>query len=183
MDQLKSIIKGCLKNDKKSQKRLFEMHYGKMMPVAMRYTRDDDSASEIIQESFIKAFDKLSTYNSDGNFEGWLKRIVVNTAIDKIRKNKKFIFIDDSVRLEDAKFLITKDEEFEIDTSSLEAEKILKILQSLPDGYRTVFNMRVFEEMSHKEIADELGIVEGTSKSNYHRARAILQSKVLELQS
>lgn len=160
---------------------LFENYYGKMLPIAMRYTSDDDSAKEIAQEAFIKMFNKLGSYNFEGSFEGWLRRIVVNTAVDKIRKSKKLVFIDDGLKMNDTEFFVTKDDEFEFDDLNLEADKIIKMIQSLPDSYRTVFNMRVFEGMSHEEISKELGIVEGTSKSNYHRAKAILQKKIIGL--
>lgn len=179
MNGLDSIISGCIENDRKSQEILFKMFYGKMLSVAMRYTVDNDSAEEILQEAFIKAFDKLPTY-SGGVFEGWLRRIVVNTAIDKIRKEKRTIFIDDGIKIEDTYFLITKDDEFEFETSDVSEEKLIKIIQSLPGRYRAVFNMYVIDGMSHKEIAEELGIVEGTSKSNYHKAKAFVRKRLFD---
>lgn len=176
MNDLNSIISGCLKNSRKSQEILFKMYYGKMMSVAMRYTIDNDSAQEIIQEAFIKAFDKLSTY-SGGNFEGWMKRIVVNTALDKIRKESDTVFLDDGINIKKCNFFTSKDKEFEFDTSDVNGEKIIKIIQSLPSKYRAVFNMYVFEGMTHKEISEELGIVEGTSKSNYFKAKLFIRNK------
>jgi len=181
MDSINSIIKGCLKHDKKSQKDLFEMYYSQMMLVSMRYTSDKDSASEILQESFLKVFKRLNSFNFEGSFEGWVRRIVVNTAIDKIRKDKKVVFLDDLSVTENSSAFAVQAEEFEFETSKVEHNKILKMIQELPTSYRTVFNMRVFEEMTHKDISKELGIVEGTSKSNYHKAKLILQKRILEL--
>jgi len=175
------IIKGCIKKDRKSQKKLFEMQYGKMLSVAMSYMKDNDSAEEVIQESFIKMFNKISDYNSSGNFSAWLRRIVVNTAIDKIRKEKPN-FLSTDIELENSSLLVTHDDDFEFD-NNVTSDYVIKCLQELPDSYRTVFNMRVLEGMSHQDISEKLNIVVGTSKSNYHRAKAIMQKKLVEYQN
>jgi RNA polymerase sigma-70 factor (ECF subfamily) len=174
MEKLDIIIKGCIKNNRKYQEKLFEMYYGKMLTIAMSYIKDDDSAKELVEESFINIFNNLSSYNDGINFYGWLRRIVVNTAIDKIIKEKpSFILSDISSNI------ATQADEF---NSEITSEYIIKTLRSLPDCCRIVFNMHALEGMSHQEISEKLNIVVETSKSHYHRANEILNNKLNELQ-
>lgn len=176
---LEKIIKGCLQNDRRSQEELFKLYYGKMLGVCMRYSRDRDTAEEILQEGFIKIFDKLSAFDYKGSFEGWMRRIMANTAIDSIRRSKKNPTLSDND--EDFK-LGTEDpvvKQEEIEFVGLKAEMAMEAIQELSPAYQAVFNLYVIEEYTHKEIAEILGISEGTSKSNLSKAKLNLQ-KILK---
>ncbi|MFA7274037.1 MAG: RNA polymerase sigma factor [Crocinitomicaceae bacterium] len=178
-DQLKEIIRGCIENNRKSQEQLFKLFYGKMMSVCMRYHRNPDDAQEILQVGFIKVFEKLGAYDHTGSFEGWLRRIFANTAIDAIRKSKK-----DPIRKDkDEEFVLDSVnpvvEEEEIELKSLKAEIALEAINQLTPAYRAVFNLYVIEEYTHKEIGELLGVTEGTSKSNLAKAKMNLQ-KILK---
>jgi len=140
----------------------------------MRYTNNRDEAYDILQDTFIKVFEKITSYKNEGSFEGWLKRICVNTALDHIRRNKMDKFIDD---VDDVQFKLSSNQGA---IDELLAEDLMQVLQSLPVGYRTVFNMYVIDGYSHKEIAEQLNITESTSKSQFSRARAILQKIITE---
>ncbi|MDZ4838458.1 MAG: RNA polymerase sigma factor [Bacteroidota bacterium] len=166
------LVGACLKGDAKAQKILFEKYYSKMFSVCLRYTKDSDEARDILQEGFIKVFGKLSQYTQLSSFESWMKRIMVNTAIDAYRKTKAKPYIDD---VNEAYHLHDQTEDV---VSVMSHQELLEALQKLPTGYRTVFNMYVVEGYNHKEIADALNISEGTSKSQLAKARAKLQ-KVL----
>lgn len=179
-EQLSELIKGCLKNKRKSQEALFRLYYGKMLGVCMRYIHDRDSAEEILQEGFIKIFDKLEAFDYKGSFEGWMKRIMVNTAIDSIRKNKKAPHLtdnDEDFKLGASNPVIDQEEN---DFFQLKAELALEAIQELSPAYRAVFNLYVIEEYTHKEIAEILGISEGTSKSNLAKAKMNLQKLLKE---
>ena len=168
------IIEGCINNKKRARKALYEHYHGYLLAVAMQYAKDRYEAESILLESLLKIYNKISSYERKAPFVNWMKSILINTAIDKIRKNKKFsrnISIEDlpggeiqgSVEIED----------------DFEAEEILSAIQQLPPGYKAVFNLYVMEGYSHKEIAEKLEISVNTSKSNLHRARRILK-KLLE---
>ena len=179
-EHLKELISGCVKNDRRSQEELFKLFYGKMLGVCMRYARDRDTAEEMLQEGFMKIFDKLEAFDYKGSFEGWIRRIVSNTAIDNIRKSKKNPLLTDN------------DEDFKLGGSDpiVENEEIqflgrkagiaLEAVQNLSPAYRAVFNLHVMEEYTHKEIAEILGISEGTSKSNLSKAKMNLQRTLKE---
>lgn len=178
--QLKEIIDGCVRGKRKYQERLFKMYYGKMLSVCMRYMPDQDSAQEIVQVGFIKVFDKLGSYDFNGSFEGWLRRIMANTAIDAIRKSKKDPFLaEDEARTFQDNSPEPMIHEEEIELTGMKAEMAMKAIQSLSPAYLAVFNLYVFENQTHKEIAEILGISEGTSKSNLAKAKANLK-KILE---
>ncbi len=174
---LEEIIEGCKQEDRACQKKLYEMFYGKMMGVCLRYTRNMDEAQDVLQDSFIKAFDNMETYTGGGSFEGWLRRLVVNTAIDHLRKKQKDHYLLDE---EDPTLENQKDED---DTEEIEneefyqvkAQEVMEALQKLSPKYRTVFNLYVMENHSHQEIAEILGINEGTSKSNLAKAKRNLK--------
>ncbi len=180
-EQLKQIIEGCLRNDRRSQEAIFKLFYGKMMVVCMRYTNDKDTAQEVLQEGFMKVFEKLGAFDYKGSFEGWVRRIVANTAIDAIRRSKKNPILTDN----DNDFKIGGENPMEkqetIELGELKAEMAMEAIQKLSPAYRTVFNLYVLEEYSHKEIAEMLGISEGTSKSNLAKAKMNLQ-KILNKQ-
>jgi RNA polymerase sigma factor (sigma-70 family) len=171
---LEEIIELCKKSDRRAQEQLFRHFYGKMLAVCLRYIQDRDSAQEVLQEGFIKVFDNIKGYDSKGSFEGWVRRIMANSAIDAIRKVRKDTKISDDVN--DFKFLPEEDEGEEWDITTLKAETAMEAIQQLSPAYRTVFNLYVLEEYTHREIAEKLGISEGTSKSNLAKAKMNLQN-------
>jgi len=179
IEQLRHIIDGCVRNDRRSQEQLFRLFYGKMLAVVKRYISDNDTAQEALQESFIKVFDKIAVFDFKGSFEGWVRRIVANTSIDFIRKSKKNIFQtdDDNVFRQELSENLILEEEW--DFTELKAEAAMKAIEQLSPSYRAVFNLFVIENYSHKEIAELLGINEGTSKSNLAKAKMNLQ-KILK---
>ena len=178
-EHLKEIISGCIRQDRRAQEELFRLFYGKMLGVCMRYARDRDSAEEMLQEGFIKVFDKLEGFDYKGSFEGWMRRIVANTAIDQIRKSKKDPLLTDN----DEDFKLGAEdrvvEQEELEALEIRADLAMEAIQQLSPAYRAVFNLYVMEEYTHREIAEILGISEGTSKSNLAKAKMNLQ-KVLK---
>ena len=175
------IIKGCLKNDRMSQKALYEGYYGKMLGACMRYAKDRDEAKDMLQEGFIKVFNNIQNFNNKGSFEGWMRRIIVNTCIDQIRKNKKNYLIVSTVNANDQG--ITPAEEIDEDdlADRISEAEILRAVQDLTPAYRMVFNLFVIEEYTHKEIAELLDISEGTSKSNLSKAKFNLKKNLMNL--
>ena len=176
--ELKLIIDGCAKNDRKSQQYLYKFLYGKMMAVCMRYTNNEDEAKDVLQEGFLKVFGSIGNYAHTGSFEGWVKRIMVNTSIDYYRKRKREKIVNaDSDYLFDIEekevFFNEEEEELLVDPKI-----VTKEIQNLSPAYKTVFNMYVVEGYSHKEIAEELGISEGTSKSNLAKAKINLRKQL-----
>ena len=173
--ELEEIINNCLRKDRLAQEQLFKLYYGKMMAVCLRYTNDRDTAQEILQDGFIKVFDKLITFESSGSFDGWIRRIIANTALDALRRNKRLNWVEEND-------VNTKEdyndplESFEFEQEfELKANVALEAINELSPAYKTVFNLFVFENYSHREIADALGISEGTSKSNFAKAKMNLQ--------
>lgn len=170
-DQIKNLIKGCACNDHSSQVALFKMFYPKMLRVCFRYFPDEQQAKDILQLSFIKVFKHIANHSINNSLEGWIYRIVTNTAIDEIRKNKtKWCHINiDSIQL--------NIEDKIYDETNLNT--ILKEVDKLSPTYKRAFTMHVIEGRPHKEIAKTLGISIGTSKSNLFKAKAKLK-KILE---
>ena len=179
-DNLKRIVEGCLKGERRSQERLFTMFYGKMMAVSMRYIGERDSAQEVLQVSFLKVFDKLEHFDFTGSLEGWIRRIVSNTAIDHIRKAKKNPFLSDQDNDFKSMAADPMQEQEILEHNQLKAQLAQEAITKLSPAYRTVFNLYVMEELSHKEIAELLGISEGTSKSNLAKAKMNLQRLLKE---
>jgi len=176
------IIKGCLKNDRMSQKALYEGNYGKMLGVCMRYAKDRDEAKDMLQEGFLKVFNNIQNYNSKGSFEGWMRRIIVNTCIDLIRKNKKNYLIVSTTYANEQYINMSEDEMDEDNLADRISEtEILRAVQDLTPAYRMVFNLFVIEEYTHKEIAELLDISEGTSKSNLSKAKFNLKKNLTHL--
>lgn len=162
------IIEGCIAGNRRAQEALYSMFASKMMGVCMRYSSNYHNAEDILQEGFVKIFTNIHRYRGDGSFEGWVRRIFVNTAIEHYRKNGKVYATDDLQSVESS---IINDDAI----SNLSAKDLVHAIQKLSTGYRTIFNMYVVEGYSHKEIAQMLGISEGTSKSQLARARVHLQ--------
>ncbi len=171
-----ALVKSCIKGDQRAQCKLFEMFAPKMMGVCLRYTKDVARAEDVMQEGFIKVFTKLDKYSGQGSLEGWVRRIMVNTALDHLRKESKF---NANIPMDDVDYKVELDGQI---LSSLMEQDLLKLIREMPDGYRTVFNMFAIEGYSHKEIAKELNISENTSKSQYSRAKTFLRSKLEELE-
>lgn len=174
MDE-EQLVKKCLEKDALAQKQLFEFYSPRMMGVCLRYSQDRDEAQDVLQMGFIKVFEKLNMYNFKGSLEGWIRKIIVNTALDNIRKNKKFL---NDVEMDKVDYQLHNHTENAVE--KLSAQDLLKIIQEMPPGFRTVFNMFAVEGYSHKEIAEELNISVNTSKSQYSRARAYLQKIIIE---
>ncbi|HUQ64549.1 MAG TPA: sigma-70 family RNA polymerase sigma factor [Flavitalea sp.] len=166
------LISGCIQGNRIMQEELYNRFAGKMYAVCLRYANNADDAQDLLQEGFIKVYRNLHRFRAEGSFEGWIRRVFVNSSIEHFRKKSLQL-----TKVGD------KEESTigETDTTALDnlAEKdIIRLIQELSPGYRTVFNLYVIEGFSHKEIADQLGISEGTSKSQLARARSILQKKV-----
>ncbi|HET6243135.1 MAG: sigma-70 family RNA polymerase sigma factor [Bacteroidetes bacterium] len=174
------IVSGCKNGDKKCQEMLYKMYYGKMMVICLRYTNDSDEAKDILQEGFIKVFNSLSKFDFIGSFEGWLRRIMVNTAIDNFRKNKSAIkLFDTNIQLENIDF-VEEDPEENLISKKIKTADLLEAIQRLSPAYKTVFNLYAVDGYSHQQIANELNISIGTSKSNYSKAKQNLK-KILQL--
>jgi RNA polymerase sigma-70 factor (ECF subfamily) len=163
------LVNGCRKNNRVYQHALYERYSSRMFSVCLRYASDRMLAEDFLQEGFIRVFTKIDQYKNSGSLEGWIKRIMVNTALQHIRRAKQE---PPSVDSEEG-LMIADTSESALDT--LAADEVLALVAKLPAGYRLVFNLYVLEEYTHQEIAAELGISEGTSKSQLARARQHLQ--------
>ncbi len=168
------LIKGCKQEDRHCQRIVFERFAGKMMTVCLRYARHRLEAEDILQDAFVKIYNNIQSFQGNGSFEGWIRRIVVNTALRDIQKSS---FKNELIGLENT--IEATEEPTAI--SRLSEQEILKLISSLPDGYRTVFNLYVFEDFSHREIAGQLGIEESTSRSQLTKARQMLQMQMKKL--
>ena len=173
----KQLIEECLKNNKKAQKNLFDRFAPILLGVCIRYTKDRAEAEDVLQEVFVKIFKSLKQFEDKGSFEGWLKRITVNTAITYYRKNLKHAFHDDVSEIKETIIVNNQHKDVEFTHNEL-----LNVINTLPDGYKIVFNMFAVEGYKHKEIAEKLDIDISTSKSQYSRARKLIQQKLNELQ-
>ncbi len=169
-----SLVKYCIKGDPKAQRALFDKFAPKMLSVCMRYAKNKEQAEDVLQESFIKVFSKLDLFKG-GSLEGWIRRIMVNTSLDQIRKEKK---LQNNITVDAVEFKLEHNSYI---LENIHAEDLLKLIQKMPVGYKTVFNLFAIEGYSHKEIAEELSISESTSKSQYSRAKIYLQQQLKEL--
>jgi len=163
-----SLIKACSNGDHNAFKKIYDIHSGTMYSICLRYMTNEDEAKDALQEGFIKVFNSIGKFQFTGSFEGWMKRIFVNTSIEQIRKRKLHFDVSE---LNTNELPLTS----RIETGKLDAEKMMRLVQQLPLGYRTVFNMFVIDGYSHKEISDYLNINENTSKSQLFKARKQLQ--------
>jgi RNA polymerase sigma-70 factor (ECF subfamily) len=170
------LIKGCLKRDRNFQQALYKRYAAKMLVVCSRYVNKRDDAEDILQEGFITVFEKLDQFRSEGSLEGWIRRVMVNKSIEHYRKATKMYTTVNIDNTPDYEFLSSEDI-----ISNISSKELLELVQELTPVYRMIFNLYVFEGMKHKEIARQLGIAEGTSKSNLSDARAVLQRKVKRL--
>lgn len=168
------IVAGCKKQDRMAQKALYEQYSRVLFGICLRYCQDTDSAQDLLQDGFIKVFASIKSFEGKGSFEGWLKRIFVNLALENIRKDKKLIQTTDDIQNFPESQELVDDDGMHI----IPEAELLRMVHELPKGYSAVFNLYAIEDYSHKEIADMLSITESTSRSQYVRARQILQQKV-----
>jgi RNA polymerase sigma-70 factor (ECF subfamily) len=160
------LIEGCLKGQSLAQEKLFKKYYGIMLGICLRYTNNRNEAKEVLQEGYIKVFNYLHTFHFDGSLSGWMKKIMVNTAIDKYRKR-----IAEPVSYDISEMATVENDII----SDLNKNDLLECINCLPAGYKAVFNLYVIEGFNHREIAEQLGINEGTSKSQLAKAKQYLQ--------
>jgi len=172
--RLSALWEGCLENDRKQQEQLYRMLAPKMLAVCMRYAKDKDEAQDILQEGFIKMFKNMNNYRGEGSLEGWIRRIMVHSAISRYRKAKTMVLVDDF-----------SEQNIQVSSSrngnNLEANELMQMVQELPTTYRSVFNMYAIEGYSHLEISRRLGVSELLSRTTLHRARTILKNKLNSL--
>jgi RNA polymerase sigma factor (sigma-70 family) len=171
VDELVAVISDCAKGKPQAQEKLYKLFSRKLLGVCMRYAKNRDEAEDMLHDGFIKIFGNIHQFGFQGSFEGWMRRIMVNTALEKFRKVKPVSRIDDVVETAD-------DVSFDVTAGAIDAQELLNLIQALSPQYRLVFNLYAIEGYTHKEIAEMLNISEGTSKSNLARARAILQQRV-----
>lgn len=174
--RLAEMWEGCLKNDRKQQELLYKTLAPRMLAVCMRYAHDRDEAQDILQEGFIKMFNNVHKYRGEGNLEGWIRRIMVHCAISRYRKQKPMILVDEFPESSSA---------FSngYNAHGLEVKDLLKMIQKLPQTYRSVFNLYAIEGYSHQEIGSRLGMTELLSRTTLHRARTLLKDMVNKLTS
>ena len=173
-ERLAGLWEGCLKNDRKQQEMLYKILAPKMLAVCMRYANDKDEAQDILQEGFIKMFKNMQNYRGEGSLEGWIRRIMVHSAISRYRKAKTIVLVDDFA---DQNIPVSNS----YNANGLEAQEILQMVDELPTTYRSVFNMYAIEGYSHQEIGSTLGMTELLSRTTLYRARAILKDKLNSL--
>ena len=171
MEDFNSIISDCIAGSQKAQEKLYHHFAPKMFGVCLRYAKDATEAEDNLQDGFIKVFANLKSFRQDGSFEGWIRRIMINVSLEKLRKQHLMypvedVSVYDSVNVSDD--VIAK----------ISADDLINLIQQLPPRYRLVFNLYVIEGMTHQEIAREMSITQGTSKSNLARARDIMKKKV-----
>ena len=172
MNELPEIIHSCIRGDRQSQSKLYQLFANKMLAVCCRYSKNKEEAEEILHEGFMKVFDHLHQFKFEGSFEGWMRKIMVNCALQKYRSRPQLRPV---INIETAEFDIAGTEDI---ISRLGTKELLNMVQQLPPAYRMVFNLYVFEGMKHREIAELLRISEGTSKSNLSDARKLLQKAI-----
>lgn len=166
-----NLVKALQRAEPKAQRQLYEKYAARMLAVCRRYLSDDMEAEDVMIEGFMKVFEKVEQFKNQGSFEGWIRRLMVNEALMALRKNKGKETDYDTAEMEQMPDCTWADQH-------LEASDLMKIIETLPAGYRTIFNLYAIEGYSHAEIAQTLGISESTSKSQLHRARGWLQEKI-----
>ena len=166
---LDQLIQNCKQNDTKAQSELYKLFSGKLFALSLKYSRNHAEAQDNLQDAFLTIFNKMSQYESKGSLEGWLKRITINTALQRYRKKGVFDIVNEE-NIEDVAV--------EIENDTIDIDFLLQSIQELPDRYRLVFNLYALDGYSHKEIAEMLDITTGTTKSNLARARMILKDKI-----
>lgn len=171
MCKLDKIIEKCQKGNREAGEQLYKMFSARMFAICLQYSKDRPEAEDNLQDGFIKVLESIRQYSGKGSFEGWMKRIFINIALEKYRKNKSIQLVEEFSDIEDTD--INED-------PLIPEDKLVEFVHQLPEKYRMIFNLYVMEELQHKEIAVLAGITEGTSKSNLARAREILKRKIKE---
>ena len=166
---LHQLIINCKRRDIKSQSEIYHLFAGKLFALCLKYSKTKHGAEDNLQDAFITIFDKIDQYKFKGSFEGWMKRIVINTSLQTYREKNVLNLVEEN---------FPDEVEVDINEEALSLDYLLKIIQDLPERYRMVFNLYVLDGYSHKEISGMMGIAEGTSKSNLSRARLILKEKI-----
>ena len=169
------LINGCRKGDRLAQKELYERYSRRMMGVCLRYVSDRETARDLLQDGFVKVFTSMDSYSGLGSFEGWMRKIFVNCALEYLRKSD---VLREAVDLDNTVELVHPDSSAISDMSAVE---LMKLVQELPAGFRTVFNLFAIEGYSHKEISEMMNITESTSRSQFTRAKQLLQRRIHEL--
>lgn len=166
------LINGCIKQDRRCQLMLYRKYAPILLGITLRYAVDRPQAEDMLQETFIKVFKNIHSFRNEGSFEGWMRRIAVHTSIEWLRKHQ---LMNQMAELESVPLQQVSAEVIH----KMTADELIRLIQDLPVGYRTIFNLYAIEGYSHKEIADMLGISEGTSKSQFARARYQLEKKII----
>lgn len=169
-----NLIRRCIEWDRQAQNALYKKYCAKMFTVCFQYSKSREEAEDTFHEGFMKVFENLKHFSNVGSLEGWIRKIMVNTAIEKYRKNSRLFIV---VNIDENKDFLNLHSTDDI-LSQIDADDLMVLIQKLPPVYKMVFNLFVFEGLKHKEIAEQLGITEGTSKSNLYEAKAILQKQI-----
>jgi RNA polymerase sigma-70 factor (ECF subfamily) len=168
------LLQGCLQNDATAQQELYNRYSPRMLSVCYRYAKTREDAEDMLQEGFIKVFTQIGQFEGRGSFEGWMLRIMVHTCINHLKKNKRF---NENVDIIQAANISIKDDNI---PSTLQAKQVVECIRTLPTGYRTVLNLYAIEGYSHKEIGSLLDIEESTSRSQYTRAKNMLENILIK---
>ena len=174
------IIAGCRKKNRALQEHLYKIYYSVLLKVCARYAKNMQDAEQLLNDGFLKVFTQIDKYSNTGSFEGWMKRIMVNTCLDYLRSTylkEEMTMHVNAVQPEDTTLSVTNE-----GLENIEFRELVSIIQTLPAITRTVFNMYVFEGFNHKEISEQLDISEGTSHWHVHQARNILQKKIIKIE-
>ena len=174
MDDTREMIEGCMRGEKRWQDRLYKKYSSLLYGICLRYTKNRMEAQDVVQETFVKIYKNIHTFTEGHSFEGWVRRIAINTSITQYRKNQRIGYSEDLDEV-----VLRRDEPTEFEDLEFTREEMLHCINQLPTGYRTVFNLYVVEGFMHKEIADMLGIDVNTSKSQLSRAKSHLQKELL----
>lgn len=166
---IEELINDCKKNERKAQEQLYKLYAPKLFSVCLKYSRNYTEAQDNLQDGFLLIFKNIHQFSFKGSLEGWLKRVMINHVLQQYRKETFLNIVDENV---------PEEIEVEVDSDSVSSEFLIKIIQELPDRYRLVFNLYVLDGFSHQEIAEQLNINIGTSKSNLSRAKLILKEKI-----
>lgn len=166
---MKNLINGCKQQDRKAQEKLYHQFSGKFFTICLKYSSSYDQAKDNLQEGFLKIFQNISQYRGKGQFEGWMTRIMINTALKEYQKKSIFLTVNEET---------LEEPEVEFEEEQISVDFLIQIIQELPDRYRLVFNLYAMDGYSHKEISEMLKISEGTSKSNLARARLKLKERI-----
>ena len=173
----KELIEGCRKNDRRAQRQLYDLFASRMLAVCIRYTGSRENAKDVLQEGFLTVFDKIGTYKGQGSFEGWMRRVFANQSLMYIRKNDALKYADEIESVPESGIGPGSEDPL----TALSAKELMDLISAMPVGFRSVFNLYVLEGYSHQEIAEALGITEGSSRSQLSRGRIWLQERIKKL--